>query len=87
MVERSLPGTTAAGLEAAAARAKAATAEMSEQGRPIRYLRSTFVPGEDKCFCLFEAEEPEAVREAQERAEIPFERIVEALHIASDELA
>lgn len=52
LVERSLPNITTDQLAAAAVRAKHTTAKMSQEGTPIRYLRSTFVPGEDKCFCL-----------------------------------
>lgn len=87
MVERYLPGIKPDELAAAAARAKATTAEMTAEGTPIRYLRSTFVPGEEKCYCLFEGETEEAVRRANERAEIPLERISEAMHIASEDLA
>lgn len=86
MVERHLPGITPEQLQAAAARAKSTTAEMSRQGTPVRYMRSTFVPGEDKCFCLFEGPSAEAVKEANEKAEIPFENVVEALHIAAEDL-
>lgn len=87
MVERHLPGITPDQLQAAAARAKSTTAEMSRQGTPVRYLRSTFVPGEEKCFCLFDGPSEDAVREANEKADIPFERIVEALHIAAEDLS
>jgi Nickel responsive protein SCO4226-like len=52
--------------------------ELSAQGKHVRYIRSTFVPGENKCMCLFEAPNPENVREANERAKIPFTRIVVA---------
>ncbi len=87
MVERHLPGITNDQLTAAAGRAKATTAQMTEEGTPVRYLRSTFVPGEDKCFCLFEGPSEDAVKEANERAEIPYQRVVEAAHIASEDLA
>ena len=86
MVERHLPGIKPDELASAAARCKATTAEMTAEGTPIRYLRSTFVPGEEKCYCLFEGETEEAVRQANERAEIPLERISEAMHIASEDL-
>ena len=86
MVERHLPGIKPDELAAAAARAKATTAEMTAEGTPVRYLRSTFVPGEEKCFCLFEGPSEEAVIEANRRAEIPLERVVEAMHIASEDL-
>ncbi len=87
MVERHLPGITADQLSAAATRAKTTTAQMTEEGTPIRYLRSTFIPGEDKCFCLFDGPSAESVEQANQRAEIPFERVVEALHIASEDLS
>ena len=86
MVERYLPRITPEQLTAAATRAKITTAEMTQEGTPIRYLRSIFIPGEDKCFCLFDGPSPDAVREANERANIPFERVVEALQIASEDL-
>ena len=86
MVERSLPGFTPDQIAAAAKSAKTTTAEMTAEGTPVRYLRSTFVPGEDKCFCLFEGDSEEVVRQANERAELPLERIVEAVHVASDDL-
>jgi hypothetical protein len=86
MVERNLPGLTEEQLAAAAASAKTATTLMANEGVPVRYLRSTFVPSEDKCFCLFEGPSAEAVREANERAGLPLERITEALHVASEDL-
>jgi len=87
MVERNLPGFDASQLPGAAASAKAATAQMSSEGTPIRYLRSTFVPAEQKCYCLFEGPSEDSIREAQTRAELPYERIHEAEFITSEELA
>ena len=86
VVERYLPGITPDQLTAAAGAAKSTTAAMAQEGTPVRYLRSTFIPGEEKCFCLFEGPSAEVVRTANDRAELPYERIVEAMHIASDDL-
>ena len=86
MVERYLPRITSDQLLSAAARAKSTTAEMTKEGTPIRYLRSIFVPGEEKCFCIFDGPSSEAVEQANRRAEIPFERVVEATQIASEQL-
>jgi hypothetical protein len=86
MVERHLPGITNEQLVAAATSAKSTTSEMTEEGTPVRYLRSTFVPREEKCFCLFEGESEEAVREANKRAQIPYERIHEAEFVTSEQL-
>ncbi|MHB8589826.1 MAG: nickel-binding protein [Candidatus Dormibacteraceae bacterium] len=86
LVERRLPGFTTEQLMGAAGAAKRTAAEMTSEGKPVRYLRSTFIPVEDKCFCLFEAASPEVVREANVRAHLPMERIVEAAHISADEV-
>ena len=78
LVERDLPGVTMEQLAAAQKRAIQVGKDLTAQGREVRYIRSTFVPGEQKCMCLFEAPNPEHVREANEKAEIPFTRIVAA---------
>jgi len=78
LVERDLPGVTMEQLAAAQKKAIQVGIELTAQGKEVRYIRSTFVPGENKCMCLFEAPNPENVREANERAEIPFTRIVRA---------
>ena len=87
LVERYLPGITAEQLMAAAGQAKSTTAQMMQEGTPVRYLRSTFIPGEEKCFCLFEGPTADAVRTANERASLPYERIVEAQHVAAEDLS
>ena len=86
LAERYLPGITPEQLTAAAGQAKRTTAQMRDEGTPVRYLRSTYLPGEEKCFCLFEGPSADAVRAANDRAQLPYERIVEAMHLASDDL-
>ena len=81
MVERDLPGVTVEDLAAAQKRAIEMGKELTAQGKQVRYIRSMFVPGENKCMCLFEAPNPENVREANERASIPFTRIVPAMDL------
>jgi muconolactone delta-isomerase len=81
MVERDLPGVTVEDLAAAQKRAIETGKKLTAQGKQVRYIRSTFVPGENKCICLFEAPNPENVREANERANIPFTRIVPAIDL------
>jgi Protein of unknown function (DUF4242) len=81
MVERDLPGIKMEDLAAQKAAIQAGK-EMSAEGKQVRYIRSTFVPGENKWMCLFEAPNPENVREANERAKIPFTRIVPAIDLA-----
>lgn len=81
MVERELPGMKVEQLAAAQKRAIEVGKELTAEGKQVRYIRSTFVPGENKCMCLFEAPNPENVREANERAQIPFTRIVPAMDL------
>ena len=78
MVERDLPGITMEELASAQKRAIRMGKELTAQGRHVRYIRSTFVPGENKCMCLFEAPNADNVREANERGNIPYTRIVRA---------
>ena len=87
MVERYLPGFTNEQVVAAATAAKITTAQMTSEGTPIRYLRSVFVPGEDKCFCMFEGPSAEKVLEANDRAGLPYERVVEAQFVVSEDLS
>jgi hypothetical protein len=81
MVERDLPGIKMEQLAAAQKAAIEAGKELTAQGKQVRYIRSTFVPGQDKCMCLFEAPNPENVREANERAKLPFTKIVPAMDL------
>jgi len=48
-------------------------------GTGIRYLRTTFLPGDETVLHLFEAPSAEALDRAGRVAALPFERIVEAV--------
>jgi len=81
MVERVLPGITPEQLAAAQQKAILTGQRFSAAGKEVRYIRSTFISGEDRCLCLFEAPNREWVRELNEAAQLPFTRIVEALDL------
>ena len=74
LVERYLPGRDRAWLEAALAR-------LPRERSGVAYLGSTYVPSDDSCFCRFEAETADDVRDANEVAGVPFARIVAAAEI------
>jgi len=76
LVERYLPGLTAADVHAAVQRMTAVAEEMAAEGSPIRYLTSAFVPEEEACFCQFEAASRDAVAAANDRAAFPYARIL-----------
>ena len=81
MVDRELPGVTMDQLAAAQKAAIETGQKFTAEGKNVRYIRTTFVPGEAHCMCLFEADNPDLVREVNETAQIPFTRIVEALDL------
>ena len=81
MVERELPGVTMDQLAAAQKAAIETGQQFTAEGKNVRYIRTTFVPGEAHCMCLFEADNADLVREVNEAARIPFTRIVEALDL------
>ena len=68
--------------EAAAAgadSARLAAEELTRHGTPVRYLSSIFVPEDETCFHLYEAISADAIREVAQRADLSFERVLEAI--------
>jgi hypothetical protein len=81
MVERELKGIAMEDL-AAAQKAAIATAEaMRGEGTDIRYMHSSFVPGDGRCMCFFDGENAEQVKSLNDRAGIPYSRVSEALDL------
>jgi len=62
-----------------AERARDAADRLTREGTPVEFIRSIFVPADETCFYLYEALWPDNVREAAERAALPFERLSEAV--------
>lgn len=81
MVDLNLPGLTMKQLAVVQKSAIETSKQFTAQGKPVRYIRSTFVPSESHCMCLFEAGSAKLVQEVNEAAQIPFTRIVEALDL------
>jgi hypothetical protein len=79
LVEAYQPRQRADDLRAASARAHAVARELSALGTPVRYVRCILVPEDEICFHVFEAPSAAAVAEANERAALAGERIVEAV--------
>lgn len=78
MVERSLPGITMDQLAGAQKAAIETSKRFTAAGKPVRYIRSTFVPQEFHCMCLFEAPNADLVRQLNDEAKLPYTRVVEA---------
>ena len=81
IVERYWPGVTKDRLAQAIARSEKVIVSMNQGGIPVRYLRSTLVPADEVVFSLYDGPSAEAIREANERAQVPFDRIVEAIDV------
>jgi Protein of unknown function (DUF4242) len=86
MVERQLAGFPPEQLPAAAAAAKQKAEELTADGTDVRYVRSTYVPDTERCYCLFEASSRDAVEQTQARAGLPYEQIHEAAFLTAEEV-
>jgi hypothetical protein len=69
----------ASDLRAHERRARAAAKELRQRGIAIRFVRSIFLPSDEICFYVFEADSAEAVGTACAQAALRFERVVEAV--------
>ena len=87
LVERYIPRAASGQLAEIVRTAQAAAGQAGDSPPAIRCLAVTLVPGDELCYCLFEAPTIEAVRQAHDLARIPCERIVEAFHATARALA
>jgi Nickel responsive protein SCO4226-like len=81
VVERYLPGLDQERLVGLLGNLGRVTQDLRAEGTAVRYLGSTIVPGDEACFCQFDGASEEAVAEANERAGVPFDRIVAAVAV------
>lgn len=82
LVERMLSGGDVMSLDRLSQALAGACQRAAADGKPIRYVRSTFTPGDSRCCCLFEASTADLVREVNDAAQLPFRRIVLAIDVA-----
>jgi len=59
--------------------ARFAAEDLTRHGTPVRYLSLIFVREDETCFHLHEAASADAIREVAQRAELSFERVLEAI--------
>ena len=81
LVDRDLPGVTLEQLAAAQKAAIETSQRFTDEGNPVRYIRTAWVPSESHVMCMFEAPDAQLVRDVNEAAGIPFTRILEALDL------
>lgn len=80
-VQRHLTGITMNQLAAAQQAAIAASKAASDQGTPVHYIRSNFFPADQRCICLFEGPDREAVEQVNRAASLPFDRVDEVIDL------
>ena len=81
LIESYLPRTRSGELPALVSRLRHATESLTAEGTRVRHLRSTFLPGDELCLHLLEAESAAMVGEASRRAAIEPARVVQALSV------
>ncbi len=80
-VQRKLPGISMEELGGAQKAAIDTSNKYSDQGVPVKYIRSNFYLNDSKCVCLFEANSADDVKKVNEDASLPFETIEEVLDL------
>lgn len=79
LVELYVSRTDALAAERGSERGRLAAEELTQEGTPVRYVRSIFVPEDETCFHLYEAATADAVHEVARRAALRFERVAQAV--------
>jgi hypothetical protein len=86
LVELYVSRVDADGVERETQRARHAAAALTADGFPVRIVRSIFVPEDETCFLLVEAETVDTVHETAARAAMPFERVLATAPPTREEL-
>jgi len=75
LVEQYVPRSRPWDAHATGRDARAAAEQLSQEGTPVCYVRTTFLPIDETCFHVFESADEEAVGEVCRRAGIGSARI------------
>lgn len=79
LVELYVSGADADGADRETRRTHRAAAALTAEGRPVRLVRSIFVPEDETCFLLYEAATAGDVEEAARRASLAFDHVALAI--------
>ncbi len=82
LIESYLPRSRSGDLPAMVDRLRRATESLTAEGTRVRHVRSTFLPNDELCLHMLEAESAAMVSEASRRAAIEPARVVQALSVA-----
>ena len=81
LIEGYAPRSRCAELTEAVTRLRNAAERLTAEGTPVRHVRSSFLPADEQCLHLLEAESAQAAGDAFKRAGIVPDRIVEAVPV------
>ena len=79
VAERYLSAADGASATRDARSARSAADQLARDGTPVRFVRSIFIPADETCMYVFEADSIEVVRAVAARASLQVERISEAI--------
>jgi hypothetical protein len=78
VAEQYLAGIDTRTAERDANAARLAAEQMTREGTPVEFVRSIFIPEDETCIYIYQADSIESVRAAAARAALAFERIARA---------
>jgi hypothetical protein len=77
VAEQYFPRAGAAAASRAGTAARRAAEQLAREGAQIELVRSIFIPDDETCLFIYEADSVETVQFAGERGALAFERIVQ----------
>lgn len=83
LVERYWPAVTVDAFTGAVELVRASVEQLQAEGEPIREVSSTLVPEDEVAYWVMEAPSARLVERAFARAQVPFERILAAIDVAT----
>jgi hypothetical protein len=78
VAEQYFPRADADSANRAGNAARRAAEQLVREGARVEFVRSIFLPDDETCLFIYEADSAETVRIAGERGSLAFERIVQA---------
>jgi len=84
LVEHDLRGLSPSQLASVHRALGEAVRRVKRRGSQIRYVQRIFMPDEQRCLCLFEADSPDLVRNINDIAQFPLVRVVAVVSSAPD---
>jgi hypothetical protein len=79
LVEIARPDCGWGDIQGLATRARQSCEALRREGSDVRFMRVIFVPEDETCLFLYEADSEDAIRESATRASLALERFVETI--------